>query len=114
MPGPSSGMTVLGTSADVAPVVDAAHRRGVPLTRVDADLVDRAALAGAEVVLVRPDQQIASLGAVLSSAEADASFDAVLTDGPFEPAGQQWVGGPVPPLPRSAAPPSRSAVVRTT
>ena len=75
------GMTVLGDRVGVAPLIDAAARRGVPMAAVDTDLVDTCARFGADAVLVRPDQHIAWLGAAPTAEEADSILETVLTHG---------------------------------
>ncbi len=75
------GFGVLGANADTGGFVDAASRRGVPLTRVGAGLVDARSRFGTDVVLVRPDQHIAWLGGAPTPVEAGAILDAVLRRG---------------------------------
>ena len=55
-----------------------AERRGVPLVRVGPDVVDAPGRYAADVVLVRPDQHIAWLGARPTPAEAESILKAVL------------------------------------
>ena len=78
------GLTVLGAEGATTSIRDAAEARGVPLTVVGRDVVDPMARFGAEVVLVRPDQHVAWLGATLSRAEADEVLDGVLRRGLLE------------------------------
>ena len=78
------GLTLLRTdpTLDVAALVDAARRRGAPLTVLDADPAhrdgDRAA-CGAPLVLVRPDQHVAWRGDALPSPDGvETLLDRVL------------------------------------
>jgi 2-polyprenyl-6-methoxyphenol hydroxylase-like FAD-dependent oxidoreductase len=76
-----AGFTVLGPDQDVAALVAAAERRGVPICSLGAGLVDTRARYGADVVLVRPDQHVAWLGGRLFAPGAEAVLDAVLRRG---------------------------------
>jgi hypothetical protein len=76
--------TVLGDEDAVAALVDAARRRGVPLTHAGPAVADTRARYGADVVLVRPDQHIAWLGDRPGGAQAGAVLDAVLRHGLLE------------------------------
>jgi 2-polyprenyl-6-methoxyphenol hydroxylase-like FAD-dependent oxidoreductase len=87
-----SGFAVLGDLAGAGQLVAAAERRGVPVRRLDAGLVDARLRYGADVVLVRPDQHIAWLGGSLTTAGADAVLDAVLRHGLLESTDQALTG----------------------
>jgi hypothetical protein len=50
-------------AAEIAPIVAAAAHRGVPLTVLEDDDPNTRAAYGASLVLVRPDQHVAWLGA---------------------------------------------------
>jgi hypothetical protein len=76
-----SGFSVLGADEAAAELLASARRRGVPVRRVGAGLVDARTRYGADVVLVRPDQHIAWLGGGLDAPRADAVLDAVLRRG---------------------------------
>ncbi len=74
--------SVLGTNRDVETLLDAAKHRSLPVTHVGGDIVETHGRFGADIVLVRPDQHIAWLGAAPPSvAQADRLLDGVLRRG---------------------------------
>ena len=73
--------SVLGEPADVSPLTQAAARCGLPLEHVDPAITDARTRYGADVVLVRPDQHIAWLGARPTSVDAEMILARVLRRG---------------------------------
>ena len=75
------GLTAIGSPEATGALVEAAERRGVPLTCVGPDVVDASTRYGADVVLVRADQHVAWLGPRATSTEADTILETVLRRG---------------------------------
>lgn len=71
-------LTVLGRRGLAAPLVAAARGRGIPLTLVDDLDEETTRRVGAPLVLVRPDQHVAWLGAGLTEGEAVQVLEAAL------------------------------------
>lgn len=73
-----TGMTLLMFGDTDSAMVEAAHRRGVPLTVVELGGVDLGQDDRTSTLLVRPDQHIAWRGSELSSDSVDVVLDRVL------------------------------------